>query len=672
MNVSTKNSTSTALAVSEGWPTGAPHRNRAPSWARALRRQGSLLALLAGFAWLLRDRLAHLDIGAILSAFAQVTPSQWVLAALATILSFAALARYDALLHRTLRTGATEREARRAGWVAIAISQVVGFGLVSGALIRWRMLPGQSLFDTSRLTAAVAASFLAGWAMVLSAALVFLPYEMPGHVGPGLRGLGAAGLLTGGALMVLALRGPALRIGRRSLHLPAPPVMGRIVLLAFLDTAAAASALWVLLPQDAAIGPLDLYPAFLIAFGIGMTSGTPAGLGPFEVTILLLLPHDDPAPLLGAILAWRTVYYGLPALAAMAVLLRSQTRKTAHTGRVTPASAATVPDFDALIAQAPQAEFGLLHQGEHRVLTCATGKSGWLLARTAHAQVALLDPFGPTPRSELLHRLRSTARADRRVSCLYKISPRIAVDARRQGWHVAPIARECVLDPTRFTLETPTRAGLRRKLRKALKAGVTCRKAPDELPMAELSRLAQAWRAARGGERGFSMGRFCPRYLARQQIVLAHVEGQLVGFASFHANGREWVLDLMRPACDAPDGTMQALILCALETARAAGITRLSLAALPPEAREIDGAARLIWSHTERAAGVAGLRQFKMGFAPRLEPRYIAAPSRAALALAAADIARAIHAPPPLPAVASPPRQTTLAAPRVACASRSS
>ncbi|WP_444430770.1 hypothetical protein ACTTAM_07310 [Rhodobacter capsulatus] len=42
-----------------------------------------------------------------------------------------------------------------------------------------------------------------------------------------------------------------------------------------------------------------------------------------------------------------------------------------------------------------------------------------------------------------------------------------------------------------------------------------------------------------------------------------------------------------------------------------------------------------------------------MGFAPQLSPRYIAAPSPAALMLAAADIARAIHRPAPLPGCAA-------------------
>ena len=120
-------------------------------------------------------------------------------------------------------------------------------------------------------------------------------------------------------------------------------------------------------------------------------------------------------------------------------------------------------------------------------------------------------------------------------------------------------------------------------------------------------------------------------------------------FFCFHANAHEWVLDLMRPAPDAPDGTMQALIAAAITQAAARRIRRLSLAALPPRAGWTTGPAALIWRRVERDAGAAGLRQFKMSFAPRLSPRYIAAPSRSGLTLSATSLLHAICRPRPLP-----------------------
>ena len=622
-----------------------------PDWPRALWRQALGLALLAGFALVLRDRWSALDPAAIWAAVGAVSALQWSVAALATFASFAALAQYDALMHRVLATRQTPSQARRAGWVAIAISQTVGFGLVSGALVRWRMLPGSSLRDASRLTAAVAASFLAAWAMLSAAVMLVAPVSLSkGLPQIAVQGLAAMVLFGGGALIAPSLWWPGGRIGRWSWRLPSLPAMGRILWLAAADTVCAALALWALMPEASGITFTALYPAFLIALGAGFVSGTPGGVGPFELMLVLLLPDVQSAPLLGAVLAWRAAYYGAPAILAMFALIFAQrgAEMRLQEGRAAPATPLSARAA-ALIAAAPQAELGLLHQGEHGVLLCPDHRAGWMIGRTPQALVGLIDPFGPTRAAALLPDLRSAARAEGRIACLYKIGARTAVAARRAGWTVAPVAMDCRLDPRRFDPGIPARAGLRRKLRKAARAGLVCTPARQPLPLAAMARIAADWAASRGGERGFSMGRFAPDYLTRQEVILAHLNGRLVGFASFHANAQEWTLDLMRPGADAPDGTMQTLIATALDLARTCGARQFSLAALPPDADHIDGPAALIWRRAETGAGYAGLRQFKMGFAPRLVPLYIAAPGRAALALAAADIARTIRRPPPLP-----------------------
>ncbi|XZQ28121.1 hypothetical protein ACTTAL_11285 [Rhodobacter capsulatus] len=98
----------------------------------AARKQALGLGLVAVFLWVLRDKLASLDGAAILAALTRVDALSWGLALAATVASFAALAQYDALIHRALGTGTAPGPARRGGWTAIALSQTIGFGLVSG------------------------------------------------------------------------------------------------------------------------------------------------------------------------------------------------------------------------------------------------------------------------------------------------------------------------------------------------------------------------------------------------------------------------------------------------------------------------------------------------------------------------------------------------------------
>lgn len=623
-----------------------------PRLGPALGRQLVGLVLVGTFLWALRDRLAALDLSALPATLAGLAAGHWAGAMLATALGFAVLARYDALIHRVLGTEAAPAQARRAGWTAIALSQAIGFGLVSGALVRWRMLPGLSLVQATKITATVAASFLAAWAVLCAHVLLVLPVDHLGlHLGTA-QGFAGLGLVLGGGLGLAALVSPRLRLGGRELRLPPLPVMARILALAALDTGLAALALRLLLPPGTDLGFLALLPAFLLALGAGFVAGTPGGIGPFEITLVALLPGTDPAALLGGVLAWRLVYYVGPALLALAVvaLRPPAARPGSVTARLAPPATRLGPHLAALLAEDPQAELGLLHQGQHGVLFEPGARGGWLVGRAPGTLVALLNPFGAGRLPALLPDLAQAARDAGCAPCLYKISARRAVEARAAGWLVVPVAEDHWLDPARFSLDLPSRSGLRRKLRKAERAGVLVQPAPDPLPIAAMQALARDWARAHGGERGFSMGRFAPAYLAQQRVFLAWQGERLVAFVSFHANRHEWVLDLLRPAPGAPDGTMQALILAALSTAREAGAARLSLAALPPDPETRRGGLRLLWRLVARHSGAAGLRQFKAGFAPRSTPRYIAAPGPLTLARAALALARAIRHPAPVPA----------------------
>lgn len=626
---------------------------------RAALRQFWPLAGALFVLYLLDDRIAAIDLPAVAAALMRITPLQWIAATAATFVSFRALGQYDAVIHRHLGTGIGGAEAGRAGITAIAISQVLGFGLVTGALVRWRMLPGLNLRQATRLTATVTGAFLAGWAVVAALAVLVLP----AGAGP-LSGLwakaAAAGLLAvlAGAT-ALAVAGPRLRLCGRSVGLPPLPALARLLLLTAVDTVAAALALWALLPAGVAVAPEMVVAAYLVALGAALVLATPGGLGPFEVALLALLPGIGEDGLLATILGFRMVYFAAPALVALGLLARGPGKAAARAAvpLLVPPATLTRPDLAGMVARAARAESAILRQGEHSVLLSQDGRNGWVVGRGSQALVALFDPFLPgRGTGALVAALAAAARAGDRIPCLYKCSARSAAVARRMGWTVAPVAEEHWLSPAEAAgFGGPDHAGLRRKLRKAAKAGVTVREAgPEALPLAEMARISHRWARVRGGERGFSMGRWAPGYVAGQRVYLAHAGGRLVAFASFHEGAREWVLDLMRISAEAPCGTMQALVAEAIGDASAIGVARLSLAALPCRAEAFTGLEARLRRRMERAPGVAGLARFKAGFAPRRERLYIAAPSRAALLVAALDIAREIHMPAPLCGGAGP------------------
>lgn len=614
-----------------------------------------LVAALA-FSLLLLDRLGDLDPQAILVQLHQVPPAHWALALGFTAISFAAVAGHDETLHRHLATGIRPAAARRAGLAAIALSQALGLGLVTGALVRWRMLPGLRLGLALKLTLAVSIAFLAGWA-VLAALVLVLSAAAPGAGGVTGAGRWAAAV----GLAAAGLAAASVFSPRRGW--PGLRVQMRVAGLVAIDVGAAALAFWALAPDGVPLG--QILPAVVLAIGAGLVSGAPGGLGAVELTLIALLPAVPEAALLASILAWRLVYFLLPALVGLGLVILGPGRDERR--------AAAREAVEAAAGGAGFAEAGLMRQGVFQPVQA--GLALWPVARLPNTLVALRQPLsrGAVMAADC-RALAGRARAEGRGAVLYKVPARVAVAARQAGWAVLALAREAWLDPQEFRLEGPARAGLRRKLRRAAEAGVIAAAEPVEgaetedaggaspgqaSGWADLAALNATWIAARGGEMGFSMGRFDPGYLAGQRLYLARQAGRLVGFASFHISQTEWTLDLLRPHPAAPDGTAQALIAAALADAARAGLRRLSLAAVPEAAfPEAQGAAatagRRMTGRRARQAG-AGLHQFKAGFAPAWDQLYIAAPAAPDLALAAVEIRKAVTRPGPLPAQPFPP-----------------
>lgn len=607
----------------------------------------ALTGLCLALAW---DEVLAIDWSAVRGAAASVPPAHWLIAILAAGVSYAAVGRYDAILHGQLGTQVPPRRSVPAGSAAIAISQTTGFGLAVGTLVRWRLLPDMTLAQAARLTLAVTLSFLTGWAVVTALAIrLALPDDIAGWAP---MRLASSLCLTAfiGAMILMALRS-RVRIGGRTFRLPTCRTAARVLYLAAIDTIAAGFVFYALLPAGSE-PTLGLFlPAFLLALGAGLISGTPGGLGPFELVLATLLPTLGPEKLTAAILSYRLIYFAVPAVIAGVALLVWRPGTAARGQAGWAVRTATEADLSALRRHAPTAESLVVAQGDGALVSDGRQQVLWPVGRAAGTLAALFDPVAAAQDPGLLlDGLRRAADAEGRRPCLYKVGRRMAAAARRKGWQVRPIAENHWLRPGDFSTAGPRRATLRRKLRHAEAAGVRVRcwqpgDPAHDLPLAEMARISQIWARSRGGERGFSMGRFAAGHVRGQRIYLAEADGLLLAYASFHAGQSEWALDLMRHREGCPDGTMALLILAAVRDAGAAGLARLSLAAAPVAGNR--GQDRLDRTIARLSCG-DGLQRFKEMFAPERTRLYVAAQSRVALALALADVGLAIRFPGPL------------------------
>jgi len=560
----------------------------------------------------------------LLALVTQVDMPNWFGAIGAMVLSFWALGRYDAVAHRHLRTGLAEPPARRAGMASIAFSQAVGFGLLSGSFARWRLLPQLTPLQSAQLTGFVGITFMTALAVICGLSLLLVAPTLT------MRGIGLGILLLALGACGLCFLHPAWRLRGLKLRLPSLQAILALALWTVMDVTFAGLCLWFLLPSGHGIELAALLPAYFLALGLAIISSSPGGAGPLELAMLTLLPGADPAVLVAGLLAFRAVYYALPAALAGALLLWPALMRTAM---VTGTEEEDLLGSDVRPAasqpfERPQAETGVILQNGGHVMTFGLNQVAML--DTPQISAVLFDPMSGR-RGEIPEALVRHARARNAAACFYKCSPRMAIAARRQGWKLLRVAQDAIVFPARFSENGSAFRQLRRKLRHAQKAGLRVEPAWGSLPLAEMAAVDQAWIRQHGAARGTTMGQFEPGYVAIQMSFLAWVDDRLIGFMTFHRAADEWCLDLVRKLPGAPDGTGHALMRAAIDAARDAGVARLSLSAVP--------------DHRFAARFDRGLRQFKSCFAPRWEPRYIAAPTWPQMLLSLAEMIRLVHRP---------------------------
>ncbi len=583
--------------------------------------------------WLLSEQVDDVDYGALWASVLSATPWQWGLALTFSAISFMAVSRYDVIAQRHFQMHRSTSEAMTVGATAIGLGQTLGAGAVVGTFVRWRMMPDLSLKDAARITAFVTVTFLAAMAVTIAIAALILPTpHVPSFLPPVI-------LAVAFLVVVLAFVFPVLPRQGSRLSLPTLPAMAALLTLCLIDTIFAALALFVLLPPDLSLSFAVLLPVFLIALGAAIFSGTPGGVGPFELTLLAMLPHHSEASLLAGVLAFRAIYYALPALLAGLVFLRHLAKP--RPARVPRQHRAYEAYDNAPLSTVSRAELGVIRQNGGALLSCEAGRYG--AVRIGQTLVALFDPIEGDAHA-MARPLKNAARAQNRIACKYKISARQAVKTRKAGWAVVHISDEAVLTPSQHSTAGSTYRQLRRKLRQAEKADLdVSHPEAHMLPLGDMAHVSAAWEAKHGIPKGLTMGRFDDFYVGCQTVFLAYQGDQLVGFVSFHTTTHEWCLDLMRVLPEAPDGTMHLLVQKAIEAAAAADVPRLSLAAAPALPEGKTALERKIRDYHFKHAGGAGLRQFKACFAPRWEPLFMAAPGPAQLSLAALDLTRAVN-----------------------------
>ena len=293
----------------------------------------ALVALILFFAALevLRTELRTVTWHGLTTDIFSTPPWRLGLAVLLTTLNYAVLTGYDFLAFAYLGKRLPWPRVMTASFLAYAISNNVGFAMLSGASVRYRFYTrwGITADELSRIVFSYVVTFWLGLLLIGGLSLAFSP--LPRELGLTVPALVAPV----GWVLVLAVLGYVaaatarlgpIRFRHVELPLPSPRIAVAQLGISVLDWMLAGAVFYVLLPSGS-VSFLALLGAFLASQLLGLASHVPGGMGVFEgLMVLLLKPFIPSTTLLPALIAYRAVYYLLPLSVALLVLVADELR----------------------------------------------------------------------------------------------------------------------------------------------------------------------------------------------------------------------------------------------------------------------------------------------------------------------------------------------------------
>lgn len=268
-----------------------------------------------------------------LSADIFATPyDRLALAVVLTCINYGALTGYDLLAFAYIGKHLPRRHIAAASFLSYAISNNIGFAMLSGASVRYRFYTrwGVTAEELSRIVFSYSVTFWLG--LFALGGVSLLMSDRPGEFG-----LPISAFLTPAAWLLIAIpplyliatatRRTPLRLRGFALPLPSTRIAVAQLLLSVVEWSLAGAVLYVLLPASA-LTFLQFLGIFLIAILLGMLSHVPGGVGVFEgLMVLLLKPHLELPAILSALVVFRAVYYLLPLSIAVVGLVIDETRQ---------------------------------------------------------------------------------------------------------------------------------------------------------------------------------------------------------------------------------------------------------------------------------------------------------------------------------------------------------
>ncbi|HEY2781115.1 MAG TPA: bifunctional lysylphosphatidylglycerol flippase/synthetase MprF [Steroidobacteraceae bacterium] len=284
------------------------------------------VALLGVALFVLHHLLGKYHWRDILDRVQAISNTKLLRAAFFTFAGYSCLTLYDALAVRFAGARVPYPRVALISFMGYAIGHNVGLNSISGGAVRYRAYTALGLsakqiatiiaFGT--LTFFLGASLLLGLSLLSNAGMSGSVLHVPNWLAVAAGCAFLAGVSA--YLWLVCTRHAPLKFRRFEIPVPTPRVAFAQIGISCVDMLCATSVLYVLLPREASISFAAFAAVYLIALAAGAASNVPGGIGVFEFVLLLLLPQVPKDRLLGALIAYRAIYYFAPFAIALVLL----------------------------------------------------------------------------------------------------------------------------------------------------------------------------------------------------------------------------------------------------------------------------------------------------------------------------------------------------------------
>ncbi|HYE49409.1 MAG TPA: lysylphosphatidylglycerol synthase domain-containing protein [Azospirillaceae bacterium] len=330
-------------------PAAGPATAQPTGWRGWLKRwsgviTGVVLLLLGAVA--VRHVAEDFDYNEVW-AYLHGLPMGKVLQALAlTAAGYLVLTLYDVSALYYLRLRMPYSTVALGSFAGYAVSNNVGFAVISGGSVRYRVYSaaGLTAADIAKIVVFSTTTFTLGLIFTGGLGIIVGPHpgaqllNLPEWVLQAAGGLTLFGLFA--ATVLTAVTHRPVKLGPWSFSLPSGGLVLSQIAIASFEIVLSGAALFVLLPEGHGASFMEFIGIFCAALAIAITSHVPGGIGVFEAVLLLGLKQQGSAGgVLGALLAFRFIYYVVPLVAAGVALggweLRMQSGSIAKAWRET-------------------------------------------------------------------------------------------------------------------------------------------------------------------------------------------------------------------------------------------------------------------------------------------------------------------------------------------------